>query len=290
MESHSENGFAENSFLFHFGFMASSYGSQVRFGPALTPVVRTLILLNAGVFVLQVLTRNFLGNFIQDIFALTPALVSQFWVWQLLTYSFLHADFFHLLFNMLALWMFGSELENYWNSEIFLKLYLFSCLLGGVVTYIVNFWWGQGTVLGASGGIYGLLIAYAMIWPNREILFMMIFPLKAKYFVMILMLMIAFSQGGRIAHMAHAGGALGGFLFIRYFSIFKNHFSFDFSLSRYLQKRKFQKYQEEMELQRNSKEKVDELLEKISKTGIKSLTKKEKKFLNDASQNYFSEE
>lgn len=266
-------------------------GSQVRFGPSLTPMVKILIITNAVVFVLQLLFRSLVGaGVLETYFALQPEMVSRFWIWQLITYSFLHADFFHLLFNMLALWMFGSELENHWNSEIFLKLYIFASFLGGLLTYLVDFWWPQGIVLGASGGVYGLLIAYAMIWPNREILFMMIFPLKAKYFVFILMLMIAFAQGGRVAHMAHAGGLLGGFLFIRYFQILSNLFQWNFSLSRYLQKRKFQKYQEEMEMRTNSKQKVDELLEKISKQGMKSLTKKEKAFLHEASQNYYTED
>lgn len=271
--------------------MATPYGSQVRFGPSLTPVVRALIITNAVVFVLQVLFRNLSGGAVlETFFALQPEAISRFWVWQLLSYAFLHADFFHLLFNMLALWMFGSELENHWGSEIFLKIYLFSAFMGGLVTYVMDFWWNQGVVVGASGGVYGLLIAYAMVWPNREILFMMIFPMKAKFFVVILMLMIAFSQGGRVAHMAHAGGLLGGFLFVRYFSFFRNFLNFDFSFSRYLQKKKFKKYQEEMEMRQNSQAKVDELLEKISRNGMKSLTKKERKFLNEASQNYYSEE
>ncbi|MCC5814810.1 MAG: rhomboid family intramembrane serine protease [Leptospira sp.] len=266
-------------------------GSQVRFGPSLTPMVRILIVSNAVIFLLQILFRNLIGvGVLETYFSLQPDQVSRLWIWQLITYSFLHADFFHLLFNMLALWMFGSELENHWNSEIFLKLYLFSCFLGGLLTYIVNFWWSQGVVVGASGGVYGLLLAYAMIWPNREILFMMIFPLKAKYFVFILMLMIAFAQGGRVAHMAHAGGFLGGFLFVRYFDLFRNLLNWNFSFSRYMQKRKFKKYQEEMDMRVNSKQKVDELLEKISKYGMKSLTKKERTFLNEASKDYYTEE
>lgn len=270
----------------------SSYGSQVRFGPVLSPVVRNLIIANAAIFVLQVFFRSMVGDSVLErYFALNPAKVSEFWVWQLVTYAFLHGDFFHLLFNMLALWMFGSELENHWNSQIFLRLYLFACFLGGVVTYLVDLGGiPQGIVLGASGGVYGLLIAFAMLWPNREILFMMIFPLKAKYFVLILMLMIAFSQGGRIAHFAHAGGALGGFLFVRFFPFFRDATGGGLSLSRYLQKRKFRKYQEEMAMHANAKERVDELLDKISREGMKSLTRKEKKFLNDASQKYFNEE
>ena len=272
--------------------MASNYGYQARFGPDLTPIVRNLIIINSVIFLLQFLTGSLLNlHFIESIFALTPAKVSHFWVWQLFTYSFLHADFFHILFNMISLWMFGSDLENTWGSDLFLKAYLFASLMGGVLTYLVSFWIPQGIVLGASGGIYGLLVAFAMIWPNREILFMAIFPIKAKYFVIIIMLMLAFSQGGgHIAHFAHAGGALGGFLFVRYFETFRNLWNWNFSISRTIQRRKMRKYQEEMNLRLNAKTRVDELLDKISKEGMNSLTRKEKKFLNEASTKYFNEE
>lgn len=270
--------------------MNSNYGTQMRFGPSLTSTVRALLILNAVVFALQFISHTFLSYpYIENLFALNSAKVSQLWIWQILTYSFLHGDFFHLLLNMLPLWMFGSELENFWGSEIFLKFYLFACSMGGILTYVVNFWWNQGIVLGAPGGIYGLLVAYAMIWPNREILFMMIFPLKAKYFVGIIMLLILFSQGkGNVAHMAHLGGAIGGFLFVQYYEMFRNLFSWNFSISRSIQRRKMKKYQEEMELRLHAKEKVDELLEKISRTGMNSLSRKEKKFLHDASTKYFN--
>lgn len=270
--------------------MASSYGSRIQFGPSLTPVVKALILINVGIFLVYFLFRAFGLPILEQFFALNPQKVRSFWIWQLLTYSFIHFEFFHLLFNMLALWMFGSELENYWSSEVFLKLYLFGCFLGGFLTFLVDFFYPQNIVIGASGGIYALLIAFAMVWPNREILFMLIFPLKAKYFVIIIMLMIAFAQGDRVAFVAHIGGALAGFLFVRYFSFFRNSILTSFSLSRFLQRRRFQKYQKEMELKQNSKEKVDELLDKIHKYGMKSLTRKERKFLNEASKNYYSED
>jgi len=271
--------------------MASNYGYQTRFGPELTPLVRNLIIINVAIFLLQFISGTLLQrSFLEAIFALNPEKVSDFWIWQLLTYSFLHADFFHILFNMFSLWMFGSELESTWGSDIFLKAYLFAASLGGVLTYLAHFWWPQGIVLGASGGIYGLLVAFAMIWPNREILFMAIFPLKAKYFVLIIMLMLAFSGGGgHIAHFAHAGGALGGYLFVRYFEFFRNFGNWNFSISRSIQRRKMRKYQEEMDMRVNAKTRVDELLDKISKQGMNSLTRKEKKFLNEASTKYFND-
>ncbi|WCL48677.1 rhomboid family intramembrane serine protease [Leptospira sp. GIMC2001] len=270
--------------------MASPYGYQLRFGPSLTPVVRNLIIINAILFVLQFFTNAIgAGGVIESIFALNSAQVSNLWVWQLLTYAFLHADIVHILFNMLFLWMFGSELENFWNSDIFLKFYLFCCLVGGVFSYVGSFITGPTLVLGASGGVYGAMLAYAMVWPNRELLVMGIIPMKAKYFILIPMVLIFFSQSEHIAHAAHAGGLAGGFLFVKFFDRFRNYFNWSFSPSRYLQRRRMRKYQEEMEMRTNAKEKVDELLEKISKQGMNSLSRKEKNFLNTASKEYFEE-
>ncbi|GBF49822.1 rhomboid family protein [Leptospira ryugenii] len=148
----------------------------------------------------------------------------------------------------------------------------------------------QGIVLGASGATFGLLCAYAIIWPNREVLFMLVFPLKTKFFVLILMLMIVFSQGGQIAHMAHLGGILGAFFLMKVYRSWQSQSKQPtWSLSRYLQKRRFQRYQEEMNKRENAKKHVDELLEKISQHGMNSLSRAEKKFLNEASQKYFNE-
>jgi hypothetical protein len=196
----------------------------------------------------------------------------------------------HLLWNMLALWMFGSQLEEIWGEQLFLKFFLFSAFMGGLLTYLVHFWIPVGITVGASGGIYGCLIAFGMIWPNREVLMFFLFPVKAKIFVWIIMAILLFAPGGQTAVFAHAGGLLGGFLFLRYFEFFRNQFEFRFSLSRWLQKRKFQKYQEEMMAESQAKERVDQLLDKISREGIQSLSRKEKKFLNEASQKYFKDQ
>jgi membrane associated rhomboid family serine protease len=268
-------------------------GYQLRFGPELTPTVRFLLILNSAVFLIQFLAHTILKmNMIESLFALNPDAVISGFVWQLITYSFLHGDIMHLLMNMLTLWMFGSEVEAHYGNKAFVKFYLFCAFMGGIVTMIAHMLgYPQGIVLGASGATFGLLAAYAFLWPNREIIFMLIFPLKAKFFVMILMLMIVFSQGGHIAHMAHLGGIVGAFTLIKLYHGWQStaSSSSNWSLSRYLQKRRFQRYQEEMYSRENAKKKVDELLEKISKDGMNSLSRSEKKFLNEASQKYFNE-
>ncbi|TDY72240.1 rhomboid family intramembrane serine protease [Leptospira meyeri] len=274
--------------------MASRYpGYELRFGPPMVPVVRTLIIINAVIFLLQMITKlAFHSPILELYFGLTPELVFNGWVWQLLSYAFLHGSFLHILFNMLSLWMFGSELAENWGERAFLKFYLFTAFLGGVGTVVAQFFgFPQGLVVGASASIYGLLVAYAMTWPNRELLVFLIFPMRAKYFVMIVMLMVLFAQGERVAHFAHLGGAIGGFFLMKVYTGWKKKVGSlpTWSLSRYLQKRRFMRYQEEMAKRENAKTKVDELLEKISKNGMDSLSRSERKFLNEASQKYFNE-
>lgn len=274
--------------------MASRYpGYELRFGPPMVPVVRTLIIINAILFLLQMATKlTFQSPLIELYFGLTPELVFNGWVWQLVSYAFLHGSFLHIIFNMLSLWMFGSELAEIWGERAFLKFYLFTAFLGGVCTIAAHFFGiPQGLVVGASASIYGLLVAYAMTWPNRELLVFLIFPMRAKYFVMIVMLMVLFAQGERVAHFAHLGGAIGGLFLMKVYTGWKKTATSlpTWSLSRYLQKRRFMRYQEEMAKRENAKTKVDELLEKISKNGMESLSRSERKFLNDASQKYFNE-
>ncbi|AKH76600.1 rhomboid family intramembrane serine protease [Leptospira interrogans] len=270
-------------------------GIYNRIGPELTPVVRTLLILNGSIFAVQLLLSWTVGDYLTLYFGMTSDMITHhFFIWQFLTYAFLHSvqNFFHILFNMFSLWMFGSVLESYWGSRNFLKFYLFSCFMGGFFPWILhNVGFHQGTIIGASGGIYGLLIAFALIWPNQELLFMGFFPLKAKYMVVILMLIIAFSgSGSNIAHMAHLGGAIGGAIYFFYYNKLKSKIPASLSLSRYLQKRKMKKWQEEMNRKIHVREEVDQLLDKISKSGMNSLSRKEKKFLKEASSKYYSED
>ncbi|TGN20019.1 rhomboid family intramembrane serine protease [Leptospira idonii] len=274
--------------------MAPRYPSyETRFGPELTTVVRALLVANGIVFVLQFLENLILKtSWIGGILALNPALVLKGFVWQVVTYSFLHVQFWNLLMNMLMLWMFGGQLEEHWGSKPFLKFYIFSNLAGALAAVIAAFFgMSPGIVVGASSAVYALLFAYALTWPNREMLFMLIFPLKAKYVAILFMLILLFSGGGAIVYTSLIGGVVSAFFLVRFYSGWKkiSSGSSSWSLSRYLQKRRFLRYQQEMENRENAKDRVDKLLEKISKEGMDSLSRSEKKFLNDASQKYFNE-
>jgi len=159
------------------------------------------------------------------IFSLIPAAVMHGYIWQTVTYAFLHGGLWHLLGNMLMLWMFGSQFEMDWGTSRFLEFYFF-CVVGAALSTIVIAYTGLlgltpfTPTIGASGGIYGILLAYGIIYANREImLFPIPFTIKAKYFVIGLIfitLYLSVSGPGGIAYVAHLGGLLFGFLFIRF--------------------------------------------------------------------------
>ena len=166
-----------------------------------------------------------IAQYLVPVFGLVPAEVMQGWIWQLVTYSFLHASLGHLLVNMLTLWMFGSQEESDWGSARFLEFYFFCVVGAALVTMAVAYAdWGltpMTPTVGASGGIYGLLIAFGMLYGDREIfLFPFPFMIKAKYLVGILIFIVIIatfqpSQGG-VANFAHLGGLLFGFLYIKF--------------------------------------------------------------------------
>jgi hypothetical protein len=187
--------------------------------------------------------------------------------------------------------IFGSldvKLKSLWGKKNFYILYFLSAFMGGFVTWLVhNLGINQHSVVGASGGVLGVMVVFALLWPNREVLFWGIFPIKMKFLIPLLMVMMMFNGDTHIAHMAHLGGLIGGVIF--FFAKTKYKYDFNFSISRYLQKQKMKRYQEEMYRRQNAKETVDELLDKISKKGMKSLSRKEKQFLKDASTKYYAE-
>jgi membrane associated rhomboid family serine protease len=156
---------------------------------------------------------------------LVPGLVwHELFLWQLFTYIFLHGNIPHILFNLLALWMFGGELENLWGSRRF-SFYFFFCGIGaGIITVLCTIiltpQYQLIPVIGASGAIYGILLAFGWLFPNRQIYIYFLFPIPAKYFVIIFGLLefIYFSRGvgGGISHITHLGGLVFGLFYMAY--------------------------------------------------------------------------
>ncbi len=183
----------------------------------LPPVTQALLLVNVALFCLA----QFLGSWFEALFALWP-LGGGFLPWQVLSYGFLHGSIGHLFFNMLGLWMFGAELERLWGPKRFILFYGASVLAAALAQLLVALMLGSPyPTVGASGGLFGLLLAFGMLFPNRVI--MPLFPpipMKARTFVMVfgaLELVLGFmSPTGGVAHFAHLGGMVGGWLVIRY--------------------------------------------------------------------------
>ena len=200
------------------------------FGPGpITPVVKALIIANIVGFVVTWLAMSTFAVDLRLTLGLSPTqIVSGFQIWRGVTYLFLHENVLHLLFNMLALWMFGVEMERRWGSRYFLKYY-FICGVGAAVTVLllsplpfeVFSGLSNSVTVGASGAIYGVLLAFGLYFPTRPILMFFVFPVPAKYAVMIMggMALYASLGGGPgsdgVAHAAHLGGLVAGYLFLK---------------------------------------------------------------------------
>jgi membrane associated rhomboid family serine protease len=201
---------------------SSPYASSFSFGPgSISTTLKSIIAVNVVVFLLQAVVPGLTSTF-----GLHPAAVlGQGKVWQLVTYMFLHGGLFHILFNMLAVWMFGSELERLWGTRYFLKFYFVTGVGAAALTVLVSLigvdflqQLQYANIIGASGAIYGLLLAYALYFPERRIYMYLVFPLQAKYFVMIvgaLAFYSSMSESSGVANVTHLGGLLVGYLYLK---------------------------------------------------------------------------
>ncbi len=189
------------------------------FGSGLTPAIRLLLAINISVFLIQKLAGP---GAMESFFGLVPAkAIPRLHIWQFVTYMFLHGNFMHILLNMFMLWMFGRELEAIWGRRTFLQFYFFSgigaaavyCALMPVIEPIT----ARIPLIGASGAVMGLLLAYGMMFPNRELLLYFFLPIKAKYMVAVFALIDllgATQSGSNVGHLAHLGGLLFGWIFL----------------------------------------------------------------------------
>jgi membrane associated rhomboid family serine protease len=237
--------------------------------------------------------------------ALWP-LGTHFYPWQILTYMFMHGGFLHLFFNMLALWMFGMELEHLWGSKRFLTFYLLCGIGGALSNLLLAPMVGQvGPTVGASGAVFGVLLAFGVLFPDRPIYLYFFLPVRAKYFVAFyiaweLFLGVTQTSDG-VAHFAHLGGAAVGFLYlVREFKILSwkrnspavggQRWSVpgvsgadihEIRDAKFYDIKTGKPYSDESQI---TQEIIDAILDKISKGGYQSLTEEEKRILNEASK------
>jgi membrane associated rhomboid family serine protease len=194
--------------------------AAISFGPPLTRMVKYLVVLTSVVFLLTYVPAQLFGwAYPYAWFGLRPYEVThRLLLWQVVTYLFLHAGWFHIIFNLFALWMFGSDLERLWGSSQFL-FYFFLTGIGAGLFDVLLQPSSLSTTIGNSGAVYGLLLAYGVLFPDRPIFLWLIVPKKAKWFAVIMgavEFVSSFSTpGSGISHVAHLGGMLFGFLYLR---------------------------------------------------------------------------
>jgi len=255
-------------------YYRKTYGQKYRLGfPRWNKLILGLIIANASIFFFM---RIAPGKII-ILFGLVPHFIThKFYLWQFVTYMFLHGSLMHLFFNMFALFIFGSELLKLWGTKRFLQYYFFTGIGAGLCAYIFT----NTPTIGASGAVFGLLLAYGIAFPNRMLLVFFVIPMKAKYFVIIFgaieLLSSITSYADGIAHIAHLGGMIFGAIFLCFIKWRQKHSG---SHSQY-------SFGEFTIIPPHDKNhniySVDELLDKILKYGVDSLTTDERTKLMQA--------
>jgi len=257
--------------------------------------VPTIILINVIVFILQQITTTkgsygFSYSSVTYSFALIPeVVVKNYEIWRLFTYMFLHGGFWHIALNMWGVYLFGSMLEQYMGSKKFIMLYLVSGVFAGIFWMLFNLG-AMSVCIGASGALFGVLIGAAMLFPNSMIMLLIPpIPLKLRTFAIIYALIETFSAisgfDGQVAHLAHIGGLIAGYIIMRImypkevFDIFK---FIKFPSIKGVQKNTSVKAPKGWKMTSASATSVDEILDKISKNGVNSLTEEEVTVLKQA--------
>lgn len=257
--------------------------------------VPTIIFLNVIIFLLQQMTVSRAGggysySSITYSMALIPySVVTNYEIWRIFTYMFLHGGFWHLLLNMWGVYLFGSMLEQYMGSKKFLFLYFISGIFAGVFWVLFN-WNSMAVCIGASGALFGILTGAALLFPNSMIMLLIPpIPLKLRTFAIIYALIETFSAvtgfDGQVAHLAHIGGLIGGYLVMRFmypgqvYDIFK---FLKLSAFHRAPKNFSAKAAKNWKMAGVPAARIDEILDKISKNGINSLTDEELSALKQA--------
>jgi len=262
------------------------FGSQDRvmyFGRGVSSAIKILVVANVAVFFLE----NLLG--IEQLFnrylGLVPFyVINDYYIWQLFTYMFLHGGLWHLLINMVVLWMFGSEIERYWGRKEFLGYYFITGIGSAILTTAFSY---NSTVpiVGASGAIYGVLLAYGMMFPNRVIYLYFLIPVKVKYFVLFIggvaFISSITDKSGSISHLTHLTGMLIGYIYMKS-NVRISDLSRTFGELKI--KREVKKAERVSRSYDNMRQEIDSILDRINEVGYENLTDDEKHKLEEASR------
>jgi Uncharacterized membrane protein (homolog of Drosophila rhomboid) len=247
-----------------------------------TNAIKILVSVNFGIFVLQTISNA--EALLFPLFGLVPKMVwSELMIWQPITYLFFHGGIWHVLINMFVLWMFGSELERIWGKHRFLKFYFITGIGSGLITMFFSLK-SMTPIVGASGAVYGVLLAYGLTYPNRQIYLYGIIPIKSIWFVIgigFIAFMSSFNNLSQVSHITHLSGMLIGYLMLKRPLQWR---AFWFSIRK--KTLEYQVLQKEKKLSQIQKieHDVDIILDKINREGFDKLSKNEQDQLYEGSR------
>jgi membrane associated rhomboid family serine protease len=245
--------------------------------PTIGKSIKYLLIVTAAIFVVQMVP--YVGPYFLEYGALISSRVfAHGELWRLVTYMFLHGNFWHLFFNLFALWMFGNELEQLWGTRRFLSFYF----VGGIGSALFSVILWNTPIIGASGALYAVLVAYGIYFPDRQILLFFIIPIRARYAAIIFFFITLFAGGQGVANMTHLGGIVVGFLYLRAYPLYERFRAEREAVNRENRRRKWA--EDALQREKQFEEVIDPILKKISEQGMNSLTRKEKKILKGASK------
>ena len=264
-------------------FQFQSDPGQFSYKPALfTDAIKILVSVNFGIFLLQTVART--EGLFFPLFGLVPKLVwSEFMIWQPFTYLFFHGGIWHVLINMFVLWMFGSELERLWGKEHFLKFYFVTGVGAGLVTMIFGLN-SMTPIVGASGAVYGVLLAYGLTYPNRTVYLYGIIPIKSLWFVIgigVIAFMSSFDNVSQISHLTHLSGMMIGYLMLKRPVRFNDLW---FTIRKRTLEYKIKHEEKKVSQHQAIEREIDRILDKINREGFDSLTEEEHDRLYKGSQ------
>jgi len=244
--------------------------------------IKILVSINFGIFLLQALSKS--ERLFFPLFGLVPKLVwSDLMIWQPFTYMFFHGGVWHVLINMFVLWMFGSELERVWGRDRFLKFFFITGVGSGLITMLFSLQ-SMTPVVGASGSVYGVLLAYGLTYPNRRVYLYGIIPIKSIWFVFGIGLMAflsSFNNISEISHLTHISGMLIGYLLLKKPI---NWTSLWFSMRKRTLEYRVMKEEKKLVEKNKIENDVNKILDKINREGYDSLTENEAERLYKGSQ------
>ena len=262
---------------------------QVAYKPHLfTDAIKILVSVNFGIYILQSVSGK--EDIFFRLFGLVPtSFISDFMLWQPFTYMFFHAPFYssvgisHILLNMLGLWVFGRELEEAWGKNNFLRFYFITGIGSGLITYMFQMG-SDNPVIGASGAVYGILLAYGISYPNRMLYIWGLIPVRSMWLVIIMGTVAFFGVLGNsdgISHVTHISGMIIGYILLKkkwrwrdiWFAIRKKTVEFQ-----------VQRYEEKSAKKRMLQKDIDIILDKIQKVGFSGLSDKEQSKLYESSK------